>query len=127
MDTASSIDAVPKPKHNLLPVLIFLFLVSYGLLTLLVVEQDRTIASQRTTIKQLLSDSGQLAAAKGNAGSSQTPSRPHSKTQTPSGREGHKDSRRSHHNARPMPKFLPEKPPVPASDASDERRAPVSI
>ena len=127
MDTASPIDAVPKPKHGMLPLLILLFLVSYGLLSLLVIEQDQTIGSQRAMIKQLLSDSSELAAAKRNVGSGMSQACPHSQTQTPRAKEGHRDSRRSHHNARPVPKLLPEKPPMPASDALDERRAPVSI
>ena len=55
--------AAPK-KHNLLPVLIVLFLISYGLMTLLIVEQGRTIESQRTMIHELLHDSAELAAVR---------------------------------------------------------------
>jgi hypothetical protein len=51
-------------KHNLLPVLIVLFLISYGLMTLLIVEQGRTIESQRTLIHELLHDSAELAAVR---------------------------------------------------------------
>jgi len=126
IDSATSID-VRKPKRSLLPLLIFLFLLSYGLLTLLVVEQDRTIASQRATIKQLLSDSSELAAAKRNAAGGPAQGRPDPQSQSPVGKEKHKDSRRSHRQGRPMPKFVPEKPPMPTSDAADERRAPISI
>jgi hypothetical protein len=54
-----------KSKTSLLPVLVVLFLISYGLLTLLVVEQNRTIGAQRTLIGQLYSDSLQLTAMKG--------------------------------------------------------------
>ena len=50
-----------KPGRTLLPVLIILFLVSYGLLTMLVVEQARTIDSQRGLIGLLFDDSVQLA------------------------------------------------------------------
>ena len=53
-----------KPKTSLLPVLVVLFLISYGLLTLLVVEQNRTITSQRNLIGQLYSDSMQLTVMK---------------------------------------------------------------
>jgi hypothetical protein len=61
--------AQPKPKpqrkHSLLPVLIVLFLISYGLMALLAVEQDRTIASQRSLITSLFSDSAELSGLKG--------------------------------------------------------------
>jgi len=62
-DHASANHAAPK-KHNLLPVLIVLFLISYGLMTLLIVEQGRTIESQRTLIHELLHDSAELAAVR---------------------------------------------------------------
>ncbi len=55
----------PKRKHSLLPVLIVLFLISYGLMALLAVEQDRTIASQRSLISQLFGDSAELSSLKG--------------------------------------------------------------
>jgi hypothetical protein len=44
---------------TLLPLLVILFIVSYGLLTLLVFEQGRTIESQRTLIRGMLK--GKLA------------------------------------------------------------------
>ncbi len=67
MSTLVAIDPVmvrPKAKTSLLPVLVVLFLISYGLLTLLVVEQNRTISSQRILISQLYTDSIQLTAMK---------------------------------------------------------------
>src|SRR5947199_10740886 len=51
----------------MLPVLVLLFLVSYGLMTMLIVEQGRTIDSQRTLVHQLLGDSFQLSALRGKA------------------------------------------------------------
>jgi len=48
-----------------LPVLVILFIVSYGILTLLVFEQGQTIESQRSLIREMLKDSTQLAALKG--------------------------------------------------------------
>jgi hypothetical protein len=54
-----------KKPPSLLPLLVVLFLVSYAILTLLVVEQGRTIESQRTLLRDLLKDSTQLAALKG--------------------------------------------------------------
>jgi hypothetical protein len=66
--TASTtvIPAVPVrvKKHNMLPVLVVLFLISYGLMTMLIIEQGRTIESQRTLIHELYHDSAELAAVR---------------------------------------------------------------
>ena len=58
---------VPKKKRTLLPLLTVLFMASYGLMTLLIVEQGSTIQSQRNLIQVLLGDSRQLWALKGKA------------------------------------------------------------
>jgi hypothetical protein len=42
-------------------VLIILFIASYAILTMLVVEQGRTIEAQRSLLKEMLKDSTQLA------------------------------------------------------------------
>jgi len=59
----------PNPKTtkrptSLLPLLVILFIVSYGILTLLVFEQGQTIESQRGLIREMLKDSTQLASLK---------------------------------------------------------------
>ena len=41
-----------------------LFLISYGILTLLVVEQGKTIEAQRSLLREMLKDSQQLAMLK---------------------------------------------------------------
>jgi hypothetical protein len=58
--------AVPQSKSRgvLLPLLIVLFLFSYGILTLLVVEQGHTIEAQRSLLREMLKDSTQLAGLK---------------------------------------------------------------
>ena len=56
-------DVRPR-KHGWLPLLIVLFLISYGLMTMLIVEQGKTIDSQRTLIRQLFRDNNDLAAAR---------------------------------------------------------------
>jgi len=63
---ATVIPAVPvqRKKHNMLPVLVVLFLISYGLMTMLIIEQGRTIESQRALIHELYHDSAELAAVK---------------------------------------------------------------
>jgi len=65
MPTVSAIDATASPKkHGWLPLLTVLFLISYGLMTMLIVEQGRTIESQRALIRGLFHDSTELAAVK---------------------------------------------------------------
>jgi hypothetical protein len=49
----------------LLPLLVILFIISYGILTMLVFEQGQTIESQRSLIREMLKDSTQLATLKG--------------------------------------------------------------
>ena len=61
--SAHTSDASSK-KHGWLPVLVVLFLISYGLMTMLIVEQGQTIESQRTLIRDLFRDSQELSAAK---------------------------------------------------------------
>jgi len=57
--------AAPAAKKNtFLPFLTVLFLVSYGLMTMLIVEQGRTIENQRAVMRDLLRDSEQLATLK---------------------------------------------------------------
>jgi len=61
------IEAVARKKHGWLPILTVLFMISYALMTSLVVEQGRTIQSQRTLIHELLRDSNELSAVKTKA------------------------------------------------------------
>lgn len=89
--TSDNAAVLPKPKNSLLPVLIVLFLISYGLMALLVVEQGRTIDSQRNLIRSLFDDSTQLTQMKGKAfqkqhaeAQAQAQAKAHSQAQTPS-------------------------------------------
>lgn len=59
-----AVRAPSKKKDGWLPVLTVLFLISYGLMTMLVVEQGRTIDSQRALIRELFRDSRELSAVK---------------------------------------------------------------
>jgi len=137
---------VPKPKrkHSLLPVLIVLFLVSYGLMCLLAVEQDRTIAAQRYLIRSLLGDSSELSNLKGKfiqkqyaeaqaqakAGSrsqaqtpsTQVPSTQAPMTQAPITQDKPGGNAQSSHNAGKARKTVPPKPPLGISDIVDGRR-----
>src|SRR5271156_1181076 len=55
----------PARAAAVLPLLVILFIVSYGILTMLVFEQGQTIESQRGLIREMLKDSTQLATLKG--------------------------------------------------------------
>ena len=72
-DPAIPAATAPK-KHGWLPVLTVLFLISYGLMTMLIVEQGRTIESQRALIRELFHDSTELSAIKKAAQESAQPS-----------------------------------------------------
>ena len=123
----------PKRKYSLLPVLVALFLVSYCLLSLLVVEQDRTISAQRSLITSLFSDSTELSGLKGklfqkqraeaqaqaqaNAGSQgQSPS-----TQVPSTQNAPGGNVQSNHAGK-LRKPVPVKPPAGLDEIVDGRR-----
>ena len=105
----------------MLPVLVVLFLISYGLLALLVVEQDRTITAQRSLIKQLFSDSVELTAMKGKLARPQhgigTTTQPG--TQGPSSQVNPQDKE----TGRGKAKSAPLHPPKDASDTVDVRRS----
>jgi hypothetical protein len=64
--TVSAADtSAARKKQGWLPLLILLFLISYGLMTMLIVEQGQTIESQRTLIRDLFRDSTELSSIKG--------------------------------------------------------------
>lgn len=113
-------------KHSLLPLLVLLFLISYGLLARLVVEQNRVIGYQLNLIRQMLTDSNELSALKHRGLQKPIPNQNHAQAQPPHSQVPRKSRPKSNQEAR-RPKLLPEKPPMPASDAMDERRAQVSI
>jgi uncharacterized membrane protein len=83
--------AVTTKKRSLLPLLTVLFVFSYGLMTLLIVEQGSVIQSQRNLIKVLGRDSTELWAARGKAiGDQQTAKAPaQNRAQAPSTQEKH--------------------------------------
>jgi hypothetical protein len=134
----------PKRKHSLLPILIVVFLVSYGLMCLLAVEQDRTISAQRYLIRSLLGDSSELSNLKGKliqkqyadaqaqakAGTrsqaqtplTQVPSTQAPMTQAPMTQDKPGGNAQSSHNAGKTRKSVPPKPPLGISDIVDGRR-----
>jgi hypothetical protein len=125
----------PDPKTTkrpaaMLPLLVILFIVSYGILTLLVFEQGQTIESQRSLIREMLKDSTQLAALKGKLARDDS-KRLHDKASVPAdhkdadanaaaGAKGSgKETKRPGKSAHSM-KEVPEKP---AADLEDVRRS----
>jgi len=119
--------SVPKKKRTLLPLLTVLFVFSYGLMTLLIVEQGAAIESQRNLIKILMPESRELWSLRGKALSdkqaqieahkhAQTPSDQAPSNQTPSNQVPQRQSRTGR-------TAKPQLPPVPASDLGDQRRA----
>ena len=66
------VNAATKHKRKLtaLPLLVVLFVISYVLLTKLVIEQDKTIDSQRSLIHMLFKDNVYLSALRKHAGES---------------------------------------------------------
>ena len=138
----------PKKKHSLLPVLTVLFVISYGLMTMLIVEQGSVIQSQRGLIRTLWSDSTELWSLKGKAigdrqaakaraqnsgqaasteaqSPAQNPSAQAPSTQAPStqGKPQQHAASRAGKGAKPQL----EAPPVPAADLADHRRALLTI
>ena len=81
----------PPKKHSWLPVLTVLFMISYAIMTLLIVEQGQTIESQRALIRELFQDSTELSDRKMKAQQdaraaqlAQNPSSQYPSNQTPS-------------------------------------------
>lgn len=132
--------ATPK-KRSWLPVLTVLFMISYGLMTMLIVEQGQTIESQRALIRELFRDSTELSAVKMKAHEQQqsqtlaqnpssqnpstqapmkqAPSTQIPSTQIPSTRV--EPEHRAQIQVKPKSQF--QMPSKPASDLTDNRRA----
>jgi hypothetical protein len=141
-------EAITRPRRTLLPVLIVLFLVSYGLMTMLVVEQARTIDSQRSLISLLFDDSVQLsgikskaiqkqnaeararaqaeAQSRAKAPSAKVSPPQDSQVQTPASQATPSGNAKNHASGK-LRRKLPLKPPRDAADESDERRMVLSI
>ena len=130
--TAQSPAPQTKTRGALLPLLVVLFVVSYGILTLLVVEQGQTIEAQRSLLKEMLKDSTQLATLKdklARANVTPTHDKPAAQTEQKAAVAGSapsvapkapgKDAKRPSKSAR-IRKEAPEKP---AADLQDVRRS----
>ena len=119
--------AVPKKKRTLLPLLIMLFLFSYALMTLLIIEQGAAIQSQSNLIKILMPESHQFWAQKGKAiGDKQSQAEAQNHTQSPSSQaqstQVPSTQAAPQHQSRAARTAKPQLPPIPASDLGDQRR-----
>jgi len=119
-----------KSRTALLPLLILLFLVSYSILTMLVIEQGRTIESQRFLLREMLKDSNQLAELKTRLASDEAKPK-----QAPAQAQAHPDQKdqavskapaandRDAKHAGKTARTLKAVPGKPAADLEDVRRA----
>jgi hypothetical protein len=124
-------EVVVKARITLLPILTVLFLISYGLLTMLVVEQSRTIDNQRGLIRDLFQDSVQLSTLKGKAvqkqnAEAQAQAKSHPPTKTPPAQAAPKAEMQNRSTSK-FRRPLPQKPPRDTSGEGDERRMLISI
>jgi cytoskeletal protein RodZ len=143
--TVSPIDA-PRPRKKLgwLPLLTVLFCLSYGLMTMLIVEQGATIESQRALIRELFRDSTELSASKmkaqqqkhmAGAQNSQTPSAKSPATPSTQIPSNNAPSTQAPLAQAPSSQAVPQHraqkqfqmPSRPASDQADDRRALITI
>ena len=152
--TTPTANPTAKKSRGWLPLLTILFMISYGLMTMLIVEQGQTIESQRALIRELFRDSTELSSVKMKAQqersqslsqyqtpqipSTQTPSVQNPSTQTqsnqaPSAHAPVKQApssqaevqHRTQSRSLAIPQF--QMPSKPASDLVDHRRALVTI
>jgi hypothetical protein len=153
-NTAVMAIAAPKRKHSLLPVLVVLFVISYGLMTMLIVEQGSVIQSQRNLIQLMSGDTASLSGMKGRTIGNQsiaqtgaqnstpstqaqapvrkqTPSTQDPSTQAPSVRtpstQGTPQQQHGPGRTGRVAKPGPQAPPIPAADLVDHRRSLVTI
>ena len=117
---------VPKPRRPLLPILVVLFLLSWGLMAALVVEQGRIIDSQRGLIQSLFSDSSELIHLKDKIfkkqraeAQAQAPAKDGSQAQAPPTQVSPRDNAKSNQKPGKLRKW--PRPPV-EGEIQDARR-----
>jgi competence protein ComGC len=150
-------NAANKRKRTLtaLPLLVVLFVISYLLLTKLVIEQDKTIDSQRSMIHMLFKDNVYLSRLHKHAALSKKPKsqgdsqlqaqnpasqNPSSESasnqesssqiplaQVPSSKAGPQVNAKNGRRSRKAEKAIPASPPPEPTDPSDQRRVSFSI
>jgi hypothetical protein len=114
----------------MLPILVVLFLISYGLMSVLVVEQGRTIDSQRHLIRDLFNDSVQLSALKTKdllrQRATAAPPTLGAPAKGPVAQVSPHVSAKNNNTTKSQRQVL-QKPPKLAADTADTRRIPLTI
>ncbi|HME36811.1 MAG TPA: hypothetical protein VKF84_16380 [Candidatus Sulfotelmatobacter sp.] len=122
LPTVSATDAPVAPKkRGWLPLLTVLFLISYGLMTMLIVEQGRTIESQRALIRELFRDSKELSAVRMNA--AQEAGSGSAKTQVPPAQHLSSQHPSTQVPSTQVPSTQAPTSQAPSSQAGPQRRA----
>lgn len=155
MDAIANAATKRKRKLTALPLLVVLFVISYLLLTKLVIEQDKTIDSQRSMIHMLFKDNTYLSRLHNHAGalskksksqdsqlqaqnpasqnpasesaSNQESSSQIPSAQVPSSKVGPQANAKTGRRTRKAEKAIPASPPPEPTDPSDQRRVSFSI
>jgi hypothetical protein len=120
--SATDISGTPK-KHGWLPLLTVLFLISYGLMTMLIVEQGQTIESQRALIRDLFRDSTELSAIKMRA-QQQRAQLPSAKTQAPVAQIPSTQTPSTQYPSAQIPSTQAPNSAAPSSQAGSQHGAP---
>jgi hypothetical protein len=116
-----------KKKRTLLPLLTVIFIISYALMTMLIIEQGAAIQSQSNLIKILMPESHELWSLKGKAIASQQASKVQAQTnaQNPSAQAsgGGSTATAPHAQNRTSKAIKPQTqfPPIPASELDPRR------
>jgi len=140
------VDSATPKKRGWLPLLTVLFLISYGLMTMLIVEQGATIESQRALIRELFRDSSELNAVKMQMNKdtaaaaaknrSQAPAAKDPSTQHPATNPSTQAPSRQAPSSQAVPQQRAQKqsqkpqfqmPSKPASDLADQERSLITI
>lgn len=133
LPTVAPTDApVAAKKYGWLPLLTVLFLISYGLMTMLIVEQGRTIESQRALIRELFRDSKELSAvrlraaqevAESNSAKNQIPVTQAPVTRAPEMRAPQAQAPLTQHPSTQYPSTQAPTKQAPSSQAAPQHRA----
>ncbi len=118
-----------KPRSRMFPVLVFLLLACYGIMTLVLVEQGSVIQSQRNLIQQLSQDSQQLASLKGQEAAQRAIEKKHAKAgaKVKTGASTAAPMQKDQAQKVLSRKSRIEKQPMQADDKIDRRRYPAQI
>lgn len=131
--TIPAIDAPAPKKRTWLPLLTVLFLISYVLMTLLIVEQSATIESQRALIRELFRDSTELSAIKLKAQqdassatnpAAKTPMTQNPSSQNPSSQAPSTQIPSAHPSTQAPMKQVPSSQAVPQKRTQNQQRTP---